>query len=815
MDSLIQDVRYGLRGLWNAPGFAAIAVATLAIGLGANTAIFSVMDKVVLAPLPFGDPGTLVTLHNRWKGFDRTWVNPAEVRTYLERCPSLRSAAYWSVGFLNLTGDGEAVRVGAGFVSANTLDVLGVRPILGRGFAAEEDQPNGPKVVVLSHELWQGRYAGDPGVVGRRVSIDAEPHEVVGVMGEGFALPTDFGQDAADPTQIWLPRAPDAEELAPGWGNHGDHAAGRLGPGGSVAQLDRELLAAAAALSREHPNSYPEEMAFSTFALEVDDDIVGPYRPAVALVSGAVGLLLLISCANVANLLLVRAEGRQREIAVRLAIGAPRRRVARQLLTEGLILAAVSAALGILLAQAAVRLLLGTVHIPRVAGAAVDARALVFSAALSVATTLLFALAPALHALRPRLSESLKEGGTRTIGSSSSRRWRDALVVAETAFAVLLAVGAGLMARTLANLGRIDLGVEPAGVFTARVSLPATGYEEAGAVAAFYDALLREVRALPGVKHAGLLRSLPLGQTIGDWSLKIEGAPPGEVVPGDWQVATGGAAEALGERLLRGRFLSDADVADAPLVAVVNSAMAQRFWPGLDPIGRRFRQGSPERPWITVVGVVGDVRHNGITGIVKPKFYRPAAQFHLSSGNPPRNMNLVVKTTASDPLAVAAPIRGILRRLDPGVPLAGPRTMDDVVLASKATPRFAGHLLGLFATLALGLAAVGVYGVLSYAVTERTPEIGVRMALGARPGVVQRLVVAEGAARVGTGVALGGFFAFALARLMASLLYGVPARDPGTFAAVASLLAAVGLLATWLPARRAARVDPMAALRHE
>ncbi len=814
MDTLLQDVRYGLRGLWNAPGFAVIAVLTLAIGLGTNTAIFSVMDKVLLAPLPFGEPETLVTLHNRWKGFDRTWINPFEVRSYEERCPSIARAAYWQVGFRNLTGDSEAVRVGAGFVSASTFEVLGVRPALGRTFTAAEDVANGPKLVLLSHGLWQGRYAGDPAVLGRKVAIDAEPHEVIGVMEPDFVLPTDLGEDAADPTQIWLPRAPDPEELTADNGGHSDHAAVRLRSGATLAQLNGELAGASAALGQSYPD-YDKEMGFSTFALQIDDDVVGPYRPAVGLVSGAVVLLLLISCANVANLLLVRAEGRQRELAVRLAIGAPRRRVARQLLTEGLILATISAALGALLAHVALRALLGTIHIPRVAAAAIDTRALGFAAALSVATTLIFALAPALHALRPQLSESLKEGGTRAIGSASSRRWRDVLVVSETAFAVVLAVGAGLMARTLANLGSIDLGLEPKGVFTARVSLPATSYEKPESVAAFYDGLLREVRALPGVSQAGLLRSLPLGQTIGDWSLRIEGQEAtGHSPAGDWQVATGGAAEALGERLLAGRLLSDADVAEAPLVAVINSAMARRFWPDLDPIGRRFRQGSPERPWITVVGVVGDVRHNGLTGVVKPKFYRPAAQFHLSSGNPPRNMNLVVKATSADPLALAAPVRGILTRLDPGVPLANPRTMTDVVAASKSTPRFAGHLLGLFATLALALAAVGVYGVLSYAVSERTPEIGVRMALGARPGVVQRLVVAEGAARVGAGVAIGGLLAFGLARLMASLLYGVPARDPGTFAVVATLLAMVGLLATWLPARRAARVDPMAALRH-
>jgi predicted permease len=352
-------------------------------------------------------------------------------------------------------------------------------------------------------------------------------------------------------------------------------------------------------------------------------------------------------------------------------------------------------------------------------------------------------------------------------------------------------------------------------VFTARVSLPVSGYDTPGAVQAFYAGLLSEVRALPGVTRAGVLRSLPLGQTIGDWGLALEGTNEGDYVPGDWQVASGGAAEALGERLVAGRFLSDDDIADAPQVAVVNEAMARRFWPGQNAIGRRMRMGSSERPWLPVVGVVGDVRHNGLTGIVKPKFYRAAAQFHLSSGRPPRDMNLVVRTSVPDPMLLAAPIRRILQRLDTGVPMAAERTMEDVVLASKATPRFAGALLGLFAGLALALAAVGVYGVLSYAISERTPEIGVRMALGARPGHMLRQVIGQGLARVALGLACGALLALALTRLMRHLLYGVPASDPATFSAAGAVLLGVGLIATWWPARRAARIDPMVALRHE
>jgi predicted permease len=818
MDTFLQDLRYGARVLAKAPGFTFLAIATLSLGLGANTAIFAVMDAIVLQPLPFKDPPSLVRLHNRWRGYDRTWVNPFEIRTYQERSTTIADAAWWQTGFDNLTGEGEdAVRVGAGYLTANTFDVLGARPLLGRTFTQEEDVPSGPPVVILSHALWQGRYAGDPGILGRKISIDGVPNEIIGVMGPDFLLPSDLAEDAAEPTQVWHPRATEPEDFTADNGGHSDYAAARLKPGASVARLNEELRATAAFLTQEYPKKYLPEISFTGLAQSVEDDIVGPYRPAVMLLGGAVVFLLLISCANVASLLLARAEKRQREIAVRLAMGAPRIRVARQLLTEGLVLAVAAAAVGMLLARAGLQLLIGdgTLQIPRALAASVDGRALGFAALLSIATTLLFSLAPALHALRPRLAESLKDGGTRSVGSVSGRRWRDALVVAETAFAVVLAVGAGLMARTLLNLGRIDLGLEPRGVFVARISLPRAGYEKPEQVTAFHEALLREVRALPGVTNAGLLRSLPLGQTIGDWGLILEGRRDDDYVPGDWQVATGGAAEAVGERLVAGRFLSDADVADAPQVAVVNETLAKQFWPGQDPLGRRFRMGSQDRPWLSVVGVVGDVRHNGLTNAVKAKFYRPAAQFHLSSGNAPYSMNLVAKTSLADPASLAAGVRGVLRRLDPGVPLAAPRSMSDVVLASKATPRFAGHLLALFAGLALLLASVGVYGVLSYAVSERRPEIGVRMALGARPGMVQQLVIRQGIARVALGLGIGGALALALARLMNSLLYGVPSSDPVTYAGVTLVLLGVGLAATWWPSMRAARVDPMTALRHE
>jgi predicted permease len=815
MEGLLRDMRHALRRLLGAPGFTTIAAVTLALGLGANTAIFSVVDVVLLRPLPYADPAQRVMVWSRWRNFEKTWVNPWEMTAYAQRCPSVAEMAFWQTGAANLTGGGEAARVTIGRVSHSVFSVLGAPPALGRAFAPEEDRAGGPRLAILADELWRRRYGADPGILGRSVEIDGIPSVVVGVMAPGFALPTDFGEDAAEPTQILIPRRPDAEELTAGHGSHSDFGAARLAPGADVASLNRELSSATEKFVAE--GLVPREMKFTAFAVSLGDEITGPYRPAVLLVTVGVMLLMLVACANVANLLLAQAASRQREMALRTALGAGRLRLVRQLLIEGLGLSVLGGLLSLGIAWAGLQVLrwLGPTTLPRAAAAVVDTRALAFALALSVAVTLLFAMAPALHSTRVDLVESLKEGGSRSVGSLRRRRWRGSLIVAETALAVLLAVGAGLMARSLRALQAIDVGFDPKGVLTLSLSLPETAYSQPARVDAFYRGLLQEVRALPGVSHAGLLRRLPLGQAIGDWGVAVEGfVPDAAGAAADWQVASGGAAEALGERIEAGRFLSDADTAEAPQVAVINGAMARRFWPGRDPVGARMRMGGKERPWLTVVGVVGDVKHAGLTGGVKPKFYRPVSQFHLSTGWPPRGMNLVVKA-AGDPLALAAPIRAVVRRLDPSVPVADLRTMEDVVAMSIAAPRFTGALLGLFALLSLALASAGVHGVLSYAVSERRQEIGVRSALGATARDIVGMVVREGAVLVGAGLALGLVLAFAVTRVMRSLLHEVAPADPTTYLVVAATVALTALLAAALPARRAARVDPALALREE
>jgi predicted permease len=702
-----------------------------------------------------------------------------------------------------------------GFVSANLFAVLGARPLVGRGIAPEEDRAGGPHVVVLGHALWQGRFAGDPGVIGRGIELDGVTHEVVGVMPPGFALPTDFNRHAAEPTQIYLPRAPDKDELTE-FGSHGDYGAAELVPGATVARATEELRTATRQLTAE--GKYDVRIQHEAFAVSLPDEVLGPHRPAVTVTAGAAILLLLIACANVASLLLARGAARQRELGLRAAVGGGRGRLVAQQLVEGLVLAVLAAAIGLPLAAATLRIMSATVtaNVPRAALAAVDPRAVAFALLLAVATTLLFALVPALQSSQLDVTGALREGGPRTAGGASHRRWRTGVVVAQAAFAALLAVGAVLMAKTLGSLTHIDVGFQPKGVLTQRLSLPQGAYPEALDVIRFYRSLLDETRALPGVSSAGLLRSLPLGESIGDWGVSVPGydAEGDGTSAADWQVASDGAGQTLGERLVSGRFLERGDDENSADVAVVNEAFVRKYWSGRDPVGQRFRIGGASRPWVTLVGVVGDVRHNSITGIVKPKFYRPLAQFHRSRGGPTRDMALVVKTDG-DPLALAGPIRDVVRRLDPAVPVSSVRTLEAVVASSIVAPRLASLVLGLFAALALLLCAVGVYGVLAMGVAERRQEIGVRLALGAPASTVGRQVLGEGLAAVGCGLAVGLVAAGLLSRYLVSLLSGVRPLDPGSYLLVAVGLSAVAALSGLVPALRAARTDPAVALRSQ
>ena len=814
LETFLQDLRFGARALKRNPAFAAIAVLTLALGIGANAAIFSVVNAVLLRPLPWHEPDRAVMIWSKWTAFDKTWVSTGEVVDYRRRSRTLSEVATWSDGQVNLTGDGDPERLAAGSVSANTFTTLGASALIGRTFTTAEDVPNGPALVVLGHALWSRRYAADRSIVGRSVQINGRPYEVVGVMPADFVLPTDYQNP--EPTQLWLPLQMDPASTD--HGNHGQYAAGRLKPGATVQQAADDLHGIARAMTAE--GLYPVQMEFDTVVLSLTDEVVGTVRRAIWLLFGAVAFLLLIACANVANLLLARAEGRQREIAVRSALGASGARVVRQLLTESLVLTTAASVVGLAIAYAGVRFVAwwNPASVPRVANVTVDVKVLLFTAAVAVVTSVIFSLAPAIRALRVDLTDSLKDGAQGASSGGARQRFRNALVVVEMALAVVLLVGAGLMLRSLWSLQRVQLGFDPSGVLTMRLSLPQAGYANAEQVVAFYSRLMDRVRELPGVRLAGAVRSLPLGSEIGDWGLRIDGytPPPGTGAKGDWQIVTAGYLEAIGERLVRGRSITAADRDDTMLVALINEEMARRYWPGRDPVGGRIRLGGSQsdRPWITVVGVVGDVRHNGITDVVKEKFYIPHTQWHRSTGNPSRGMSLVIKTDRN-PSDLVRPVRQIIRELDPSLPVANVRTMDDVVAATLSAPRFTGMLLGVFAALALVLSAIGIYGVLSYVVSRRTREIGIRVAIGAGRAEVLRLVLANGLSLTLAGVALGLAIAAAASRIMTTLLHDVRPGDPATFATVAIVLTTVAITASLVPAWRATRVDPVAALKAE
>jgi len=641
------------------------------------------------------------------------------------------------------------------------------------------------------------------------------PVEIVGVMPAGFRLPTDFTEDAAEPTELWRAIQFDMSQLERG--SHGFYAAATLAPGQTAATATEELRALTRRMTQE--GLYPEAMRFTAFAVSVDDEIRGGVRPALWILMGAVAFLLLIACTNVANLLLVRGDARLREFALRTAIGAAPGRLVRQLITESLLLAVSGALIGMAVAAAGLRTLvwLDPTSLPPLAPVTLDAPVMLFTLVLAVVTTLLFGLLPALRASGLNLTDALREGSQQATVGGGRQRLRGALVVAEVALAVILVVGAGLMVRTLSALGRIDLGFAPDHVLTLRLSVPTARYDTPERVVSFYRDLMMRVRVLPGVESAGVVRVLPLATTIGDYGLDIEGYEerPGANAKGDWQIVSDGAFEAMGTRLVRGRWFTSADTSGSQPVTVVNETLARLYFKDRNAVGGRLRVGNMKNPWAVVVGIVADERHNGVTGLVKEKFYIPHSQWHVATGgNLVRDAFIVVRTTG-DPMSVATAVRGEVRALDPSLPVANVRPMTEVVAASLATPRLTGFLLGTFAVIALLLAAVGIYGVLAYLVSRRTHEIGIRLAIGADRGQVVRMVLGQGLGLATLGLVAGIVGAIGLTRLMTSVLYDVTPADPWTYASVIGGLLAVAAVASAIPALRAARVDPVTALRIE
>ena len=811
MSSIARDLRFALRSLRRSPGFTTAAALTLALGIGATVAIFSVANGVLLQPLPYGDADEVVTIWSSWRNFsEKTWVSMQEYQYWYQQNRTMRDVALYSRATVNFTSADNPEQVGAAQITPNTLSVLGVEPILGRGFPPLAGQDSIPSVL-LGHEVWRRRFSGDPRIIERSIELDGRMFPVIGVLPEGFVLPIDYGSSSV--SEVLFPMFVDVDtpvQLQEG-GSHGSYVVGRLSEGETVESARADLVGLIDQLRAE--GVFSVEGNFQPRVYGVKADIVGTARGTILILMGAVGFVLLIACGNVANLLLSRSNVRTREVAVRTALGAGRARILRQLLTESVVLAGVGGVLGLVLAVLGVEALLSIDPdaVPRSASVSLDASVVGFTVGVTALTALLFGLAPSLRVTRGGVSTSLREGGCGGNGGPRSSRMQGLLVASQMAMAVILLTGSGLMMRTFVSLLRVDSGFRTDNVLTMGVSAPASGYPDAPAVIAFYDDLLRRIRETPGVRTAGAARILPLATTMGDAGFVPIGyvRQPNESNQADWQTVTPGYLETMGIPLLEGRMIESADRADGQEVVVINETLAARYWPNDSPLGREVTAMGDTA---VVVGVVGDVSHNGITGEINERFYRPQTQAPFLGTI--RSMTLTIGTNG-DPRQYIAPVRQVIRAADPSMPVANIQTWDDVLSSSVAQPRFAMVLLGALATLALALAIVGIYGVLAYAVTQRSREIGIRMALGAETGQVIGLVVREGMLMAIAGVVIGTGFAWFMTDLMAGLLYGVTPQDPATFALVPALFVAVALLACWLPAARAARVRPASALRYE
>ncbi len=800
MQNLFQDLRYGLRSLLSKPGFSLIAIITLALGIGANTAIFSVINTVLLKSLPYTDADRLVAVWLKLKQTDQVELSPNEIADYRERSRVFAQLAASERANLNLTGNGEPVRLEAQSATANLFPMLGATPMLGRNFTAEEDKANA-RVAVLSYGLWQKRLGGKPDAVGKTIMLDGRNYEVIGVMPREFQFPPPGTNNT--PGEIWIPRSLETETRRDA---HNLFTIGQLKPGATFAQARAEMDGIVR--QREQEDSRRQGTGFNLVPLQ--SQVGRKLRPSLLILAGAVGFVLLIACANVANLLLASASARQKEIAIRLALGASRWRVIRQLLTESLLLSVLGGGFGLLLAVwgcEAIRVL-GANQIPRADQIGVDSTALGFTLLLSILTGAIFGLAPALQASRANLNGTLKEGG-RSGSVAGRHRLRSALVVVEVALSLMLLVGAGLLIKNFWQLLNVDPGFNPQNLLSVEVSLTNDRYAEAPQRSAFYQQVLAGVTTLPGVQSAAIVNHQPFSGRRGINVFKIEGRPEPKGMDdtplADFRIVSPGYFQMMSIPILQGRAFSASDTPDAPRIVIVNRGFADRFWPGENPLGRRLEN---DGEWLTVVGVAGDIRQSGLDEDAATHVYVPYLQ------SPSRRTAVLLRTSV-DPSSLAAAVQKQVNAIDPDQPIYNVRTMEEMIAGSMSGRRLNLVLLAVFALTALILAAVGIYGVISYSVTQRIHEIGIRMALGARSADVLKLIVRQGMTPVVIGMAAGIAGALALTRVMSTLLVGVSANDPLTFAAIAVLLAGVAFVACFVPARRATKVDPMVALHYE
>jgi putative ABC transport system permease protein len=803
LDDLWRDLRFGLRSLLRSPGFAAVAVVCLALGIGANAALFSVLNAVLLRPLPYREPDRLVRIYEKLGEKGQGSVSVPNFRDWVEQSTGFEQLAAYQMRSRNLQGTGGPERIQAVEATPNLFSLLGARPLLGRVFSPGSDEPGKGKIAVVSEDLWRSRLGGEPSLLGRAVRLDGVPYTVIGVMPASFDFPA-----GGDPTDVWVLFEPNPQ-VASSRGSHFLAVIGRLKPGMTLEAATAQLVTVAARIEKEHP---AEQTGRSVLVQPLRETLVGRVRPALLVLFGAVGLVLLIACANVANLLLARAAVRQREVAIRLALGASRARLIRQFLLESLVLSFAGAAVGLLLARWSLDALapLAKGALPVFQEFPLDGRVFAFLLAVAVLSGLAFGIVPALHSSRGDVRDSLAEAGGKTTGGGRQQLFRSSLVILEIAVSLVLLVGAGLLLRGFLNLSSTAPGLVPDNVLTAHLPVPIAQLE--GSTPRIFRPVLEKIRALPGVRSAALVSLLPIQNAWTNGSFAIEGRPepePGQEPLAELRVASPGFFPSLGIPIQRGRDFTEADGESGPMVLVVNEALAREHFPGEDPLGRRLRFGDDA---FAIIGVVGNVRQAGLDVDPLPEIYFPyAAPDAMGWLADP----VLVIRTAVPPESLAGEVRAAVRSVDPTLPLYDVLTMEEVIDGSLASRRLNFWLLAIFAGVALVLSAAGLYGVISYLVAQRTREIGVRIALGARNRDVVGLVMRQAARLTGAGILLGLLGSFLFTRVLEGLLFGVSARDPLTFAALASVLATVALLATWLPARRASRVDPILAIRAE